>query len=432
MKTNAQFVFAALCLVNLFTLAPIGTFAGRQGALQRAGEVTRVIPAVNIARGTSSLSAAEKTVVDWQDILKTQSGGRARVALDDGSLLNVGSDSVVQVVKHDAAGQQTALEMISGKMRLQTQKLTLPGAKFEVKTPSGIAGVVGTDFYVGYDDNQMTVVVFEGKVKVCTLAGVCVEVLAGQMTTVRSGDSSPATPMQAAQTLVAEANAATSLENVMANPPLGVIAKSLSSRVGNTAVNDGETIFSGDLLSTLDGGSLLVRVGALSLQLESSSSAYVFRTPYGAIVELVKGGAVYERPEGTQNLVIVASDVRVTPALTSAGMGRVKLDDPCKISLTVQRGQAAVQVGTETKLIEAGKSYRVAAEYAVSVQQARSPETDDYHSSHYHRPCAGSQMASGHAPLAAGQSKFIYVATGTAIVLTVIPVLEAFESPKRP
>jgi len=430
MKTNAQFVFAALCLVGLITL-PMNTLAGRQATSQRAGEITRLIPAVTITRGTSSLSAGEKTAVDWQDILNTQSGGRARVALDDGSLLNVGSESVIQVVKHDAGAQQTALELVSGKMRVQAKKLNLPGAKFEVKTPSGVAGVVGTDFYIGYEDNQMTVVVFDGQVEVCNLAGICVEVPAGQMTTVRSGDSSrPSQPVQALLSLVSEAGAATSLEP--ANPPLGMVAKSASARVGNNAANDGETVFSGDLVSTQDEGSLLVRIGSLSLQLEGNSSAYVFRTPYGGIVELLKGSAIYERPDGPQNIVLVASDVRVTPGLSSPGMGQVRIDDPCKISVTIQRGEASVRVGTETKEITAGKSYRVSAEYAVTAQEARSPEADDYHSSHYHRPCAGSQTARGHAPVAAGQSKFIYVATGTAIVLTVIPVLEAFESPKRP
>jgi ferric-dicitrate binding protein FerR (iron transport regulator) len=433
MKTNAQFVFAALCLLSFLCLIPIDTSAGRQGTSQRAGEISRLIPAVTITRGTSSVGAVEKTVVAWQDILNTQSGGRARVALDDGSLLNVGSDSVLQVLKHDAGAQQTALELVSGKMRVQARKLNLPGAKFEVKTPSGIAGVVGTDFYLGYDDNLMTVLVFEGEVKVCSLAGICVEALAGQMTTVRNGDSSgPSQPSQATENLIAQASATTSLENVVANPPLGMVAKALSSRVGNTAASDGETVFSGDLVSTQDAGNLLVRIGALSLQLEGNSSAYIFRTPYGAIVELLKGGAVYERPDGPQNIVIVASDVRVTPALSSPGMGHVRMDDPCKIGVTVQRGEASVRVGTETRLIGAGKAFRVAAEYSVSVQEARSPEADDYHNSHYHRPCAGGQMAKSHAPLAAGQSKFIYVATGTAIVLTVIPVLEALESPNRP
>jgi len=63
---------------------------------QRAGEVSRVIPAVSIARGAKSISASAKTVVDWQDVVSTQASARARVALDDGSVLNVGSDSSIK------------------------------------------------------------------------------------------------------------------------------------------------------------------------------------------------------------------------------------------------------------------------------------------------------------------------------------------------
>jgi hypothetical protein len=41
------------------------------------------------------------------------------------------------------------------------------------------------------------VIVFEGLVKVCNLAGICVIVKAGQMTSVRSGDNSgPMVPVQ--------------------------------------------------------------------------------------------------------------------------------------------------------------------------------------------------------------------------------------------
>ena len=118
-------------------------------------------------------------MVDWDDFVNTQASARARVALDDGSVLNVGSDSLVHVIKHDAGAQQTDLEVDFGKVRSQAQKLSKPGGKFEVHTPAGVAGVVGTDFYVAYENNIMTVIVYEGKVRVCNLAGVCVEVVGG-------------------------------------------------------------------------------------------------------------------------------------------------------------------------------------------------------------------------------------------------------------
>jgi FecR protein len=184
---------AMLCIPSEILAAP-------QGAGQRAGEVSRVIPAVSLARGAKNINASAKTSVDWLDVVNTQTSGRARIALDDGSVLNVGSDSSFKVVKHDGGAQQTELELTYGKIRSQAQKITKSDGKFEVRTPAGVAGVVGTDFYVGFDNTTgtMNVIVFEGIVRVCNLAGVCVEVKAGQMTNVRTNDSAgPQPPVQA-------------------------------------------------------------------------------------------------------------------------------------------------------------------------------------------------------------------------------------------
>jgi hypothetical protein len=165
---------------------------------------------VNIARSGKTIAANVKTVVDWQDVVNTQANARARIGLDDGSVLNVGSDSSVKVVKHEGGAQQTELEVTYGKLRTQAQKITKADGKFEVKTPAGVAGVVGTDFYVGFDNSTgtMDVIVFEGLVKVCNLAGVCVTLKAGQTTSVRTNDSSgPQPPAQATlDTLVAAAS----------------------------------------------------------------------------------------------------------------------------------------------------------------------------------------------------------------------------------
>lgn len=221
MNRKSPYPVALVCLLSCALAIPFDAFALPDATGQRAGEVSRVIPAVSLTRGAKSLTASAKTPVDWQDVLSTQANGRARVSLDDGSVLNVGSDSSVKVVKHDAGAQQTDLEVTVGKIRSQAQKIAQPNGKFEVHTPSGVAGVVGTDFYVGYENNVMTVITFEGEVKVCNLAGVCVAVKAGQITTVRNGDSNgPAAPSQANLSTLSEAVASTTLE---APPNIGQI-----------------------------------------------------------------------------------------------------------------------------------------------------------------------------------------------------------------
>lgn len=211
MKTKSPYVLGLSILLSLLITVPADVWAAPQAAGQRAGEVSRVIPAVSIARGTKNITASTKSVVDWQDLVNTQVNARARIALDDGSVLNVGSESSMKVVKHDAGAQQTELELTYGKLRTQAQKIAKPDGKFEVRTPAGVAGVVGTDFFLEFDKTTgtMNVIVFEGLVKVCNLAGICVIVKAGQTTSVRSGDNSgPIVPVQATlDTLVASTKA---------------------------------------------------------------------------------------------------------------------------------------------------------------------------------------------------------------------------------
>jgi hypothetical protein len=216
------------------------------------------------------------------------------------------------------------------------------------------------------------------------------------------------------------------------NPSLGLVANSVSGHVGSTAVTQGSTIYSGDYLSTDAGGSMQVRIGALSIELHASSAAHIYRAPYGAVVELNHGTVTYSTPGGHENIVIVASDVRVTPVLSLADLGRVSIDNPCNISVFSQRGQADVHVGSESHLVEEGKAYRVRAENEVDYRKYLSPDANDYHDYHGHRPCAPLEMAKGHAPVAAGHSHFLLVVGTITAVATTWPILEALESPNRP
>jgi len=237
MKTKSPFPVALVCLMSYAIAIPGDLWATPAPPDQRAGEISRVIPAVSIARGSKSMSASAKTVVDWQDVVNTQANARARVSLDDGSVLNVGSDSSIHVVKHDAGAQQTDLEVSFGKMRSQAQKISQPNGTFEVHTPAGVAGVVGTDFYVAYENNVMTVIVFEGFVRVCNLAGVCVVVKAGQTTTVRNGDSSgPAAPAQALLGTLTDAVNSTNVGDGPGVEPIHHIGKGTAITIGILAL----------------------------------------------------------------------------------------------------------------------------------------------------------------------------------------------------
>jgi len=239
MKTKSPYALGLAFLLSLSITIPADISAEPQTGGQRAGEVARMIPAVSIARGSKSLNASAKSVVEWQDLVNTKSDGRARIALDDGSVLNVGSDSSIKVVKHDAGAQQTDLELAYGKLRTQAQKISKPDGKFEVHTAAGVAGVVGTDFYVGYENNVMNVIAYEGLVRVCNLAGDCVILKAGQMTNLRNGNTdAPAPPTQAPLDLLVAASKDT---EVGPRPGSGIenaghISKGMGFTIGLIAV----------------------------------------------------------------------------------------------------------------------------------------------------------------------------------------------------
>jgi hypothetical protein len=216
MKNRSPFLIALAILVSLSIVIP-PDIAAQAG--QKAGQIARAIPDVGIARGAQKMDAPVKTLVDWGDVVKTGDGGRARVALDDGSLLNVGSSSSLTVTQHDSAAQQTQIELEYGRMRSQVVKQSKPNAKFEVHTAVGVAGVVGTDFYLGYMNGVFQLIVFDGHVKFCNLVGVCVDVLAGQVAAIRDGHQAPDQPTSATPSELTEAAVATSVGATMVEPP---------------------------------------------------------------------------------------------------------------------------------------------------------------------------------------------------------------------
>jgi hypothetical protein len=56
-------------------------------------------------------------------------------------------------------------------LRSQVVKLTQPNSKFEVRTPTSVAGVIGTDFLMIVTADRTTVIVYSGVVQVTPLSG---------------------------------------------------------------------------------------------------------------------------------------------------------------------------------------------------------------------------------------------------------------------
>lgn len=165
--------------------------AWADAAAQHAGSVSLILPQVELTRAGQSVDAKPSMPVYWGDVVATGHMARARLKLDDGSVLNVGSDASLTVVKHDASQQQTQIDIAYGEVRSKVVHIAKPAGSFQVRTPTGVAGVVGTDFYMAYLDSITHLVVYEGTVNFCNLAGECVTVGAGQMSSIRGSNQAP-------------------------------------------------------------------------------------------------------------------------------------------------------------------------------------------------------------------------------------------------
>lgn len=202
MKTDHGVCRRLSSLILCLLLIPLPVLAeGGSAGNQSAGQISALVPAAT--RNTQIAKLREE--IDWNDLLKTDRSGRTRISLKDGSILSLGSDSELMVVQHNVGAQQTELQLNFGRLRSRVVSLSKPGARFEVRTPVAVAGVVGTDFFVEYNPASATfrVICYSGRVMVTGVgpyAGSSNTIQAGQMIELGSnGLSAPQTTPNAVQ-----------------------------------------------------------------------------------------------------------------------------------------------------------------------------------------------------------------------------------------
>jgi len=107
-----------------------------------------------------------------KDTVITGKDARAKIVMVDNNEINVSPESQIEIqhYEYDPNGgkKDVLLNVIYGKVRSKVeQKYDGKTSKFQIKTPSAVAGVRGTDFLMGYNsaNNSSQVVTFEGKVE---------------------------------------------------------------------------------------------------------------------------------------------------------------------------------------------------------------------------------------------------------------------------
>lgn len=216
--SRARF-WSVSCLALLAVSLPSGADAQRpsSGPLV-AGRITALLPEDQVVREAQTMPAAKDMALLWRDVVKTNSEGRVRIELSDGSILSLSSGAQLQILKHDSRRQETALELLYGRLLATAKRLRKGNGSFEVRTPTAVVGVVGTSFGVKVDPESTDVLCKEGVVRVGSADPmVRAEVLlrAGEFTHVERGKP-PSPPAQASSERIQAGEDATSIPS---SPP---------------------------------------------------------------------------------------------------------------------------------------------------------------------------------------------------------------------
>lgn len=113
----------------------------------------------------------KKRKVPVGHFVRTGEGARAELKFPDGSVVRIGSASMIHVDGSAIDGKTKAVKveatLVGGKVWANVSKMVGSDARFQVKTQNAVAGVRGTVFRVNLDKDQATVVkVYNGAVAV--------------------------------------------------------------------------------------------------------------------------------------------------------------------------------------------------------------------------------------------------------------------------
>jgi hypothetical protein len=188
MMPDRRLVLAGLALMPAAAraaAAPIGQVVATKGSVFRE-------------RAGHREPASRGTLLEAADACVTGPGGKARLQLNDGTLISVGENARVQLAQYQSVenGYTTRINAEAGAMRFLFLR-SLDFSRFEVETETAVAAVRGTAWIMDVRPGHTAVALLEGRVAVRGTIGGAEVILdeAGQGTDVRSG-AAPTPPVR--------------------------------------------------------------------------------------------------------------------------------------------------------------------------------------------------------------------------------------------
>lgn len=177
-------VFVVLMALQILFPAPLFADA--------IGKFNDIRGEVSLTRANTAITPKVEGDIQTKDVVATGDKSRAKLLLTDDTLLSVGQKSRLEVTEYllDKNRRNSIVSLKAGAMHTKVEKFLEPGSKFEVHTPTAVAGARGTEWLTVISENPgTTFYALQNAIAVFNpaLPTQVVTVVAGQFTTVAAG-----------------------------------------------------------------------------------------------------------------------------------------------------------------------------------------------------------------------------------------------------
>lgn len=139
---------------------------------QRVGKITAVSGGAEVKKsgGKKPIKAFRNMAITQGDMIITGPKSKVNMELDSNKEVIIGPNTklvISQLVQSARAmGGKTSMSLLGGSVMVKVKKKLTGDSRFEIKTPTAIMGVMGTEFVVKHEQNTSFVGVIEGTVAV--------------------------------------------------------------------------------------------------------------------------------------------------------------------------------------------------------------------------------------------------------------------------
>lgn len=153
--------------VAIVLLVAIGTFWWLQTAQAAIGTLNLYDGSATITAGTKSNAGTNGSLLHTGDVIRTSAGTHSSIILNDGTVIRLEADSEIEVgaLKYDGGQISNASFKLHFGQLWTVVKPIKAGGSYAIETPTLVATVRGTSFYLSYLNGISKLLVADGVVQ---------------------------------------------------------------------------------------------------------------------------------------------------------------------------------------------------------------------------------------------------------------------------